>query len=138
MLRSVARKIKKKSETGKPARKSTKPSFRKIVAVLASVFAVGFFVTGAFVTGEKPAGNVISYQSPPSANGSLERQVQLVASNFKCACGGCGELPLAECTCDMPRGAREEKDFIRNKLLEGLTVDQVVQRVQDVYGHLIT
>jgi cytochrome c-type biogenesis protein CcmH/NrfF len=134
----VARKIKKKSETGIPARRSTKPSFQKIVAVLASVFAVGFFVAGAFFKEDEPSGNVISYQSPPPANGSLERQVQRVASNFKCACGGCGELPLAECTCDMPRGAREEKDFIRNKLQEGLSVDQVVQLVQEAYGHMIT
>ena len=134
----MARKIKKKSETGIPARRSTKPSFRKIVAVLASVFAVGFFVAGAFFTGGEPSGNVISYQSPPPANGSLESQVRLVASNFKCACGGCGELPLAECTCEMPRGAKEEKDFIRNKLRDGLSVDQVVQLVQDVYGHMTT
>ena len=119
-------------------RRSTKPSFRKIVAVLASVFAVGFFVAGAFFKGGAPSRNVISYQSPPPANGSLERQVQRVALNFKCACGGCGELPLDECTCDMPRGAREEKDYIRNKLQEGLSVDQVIQLVQDAYGHRVS
>jgi len=134
----VARKIKKKFNMGISKRRSTKPSFRKIAALLASVFAVGFFVAGAFFKGGGPAGNVISYQSPPPANGSLERQVKLVALNFKCACGGCGELPLAECTCDMPRGAREEKDYIRNKLQEGLSVDQVVQLVQDVYGYRVS
>ena len=120
------------------ARRSTKPSYLKIAAFLVSVFAVGLFVTGVFFKGDTSTGTVGSYQSPSPANGSLERQVQLVASNFKCACGGCGELPLAECTCDMPKGAKEEKDYIRNKLQEGLSADQVVQLVQDVYGHRVS
>ena len=134
----MARKIKKKLHTGISARRSTKPSYLKIAAFLASVFAVGLFVTGAFFKGGGPSGNVISYQPPPPAKGSLERQVQLVASNFKCACEGCGELPLVECTCDMPRGAVEEKNYIRNQLREGLPVDQVIQMVKDKYGHMIT
>jgi hypothetical protein len=34
----------------------------------------------------------------------------------------------------MPRGALEEKKFIREKLKEGFTVDQVIQRVEGKYG----
>ncbi len=49
--------------------------------------------------------------------------------------GGCGELPLDECTCDMPRGAVEEKNFIRTKLGEGLTTDAVIKLVNERYGH---
>lgn len=70
-------------------------------------------------------------------NSAIEGKVGLVAANFRCACGGCGELFLVDCTCDMPRGAVEEKDFIRNKLKQGLTVEQVIQLVDQQYGHRI-
>lgn len=66
-----------------------------------------------------------------------EAQVIAVAENFKCACGGCGELPLATCECDMPKGAMEEKNFIRQKLAEGLTVEQVIELVDKKYGHRV-
>ena len=65
------------------------------------------------------------------ASNSLEDQVRQVAVNFKC---GCGELPLAECQCDMPKGAVEEKNFIRTKLKEGFTVPQVIELVDRKYG----
>ena len=67
----------------------------------------------------------------------MENQVKLVAANFKCACGRCGELFLVDCICDMPRGAKEKKDFIRNQLWQGLSVDQVVDLVDAEYGHRI-
>jgi hypothetical protein len=69
------------------------------------------------------------------ATNSVEDQVIQVALNFKCACGGCGELPLAECQCDMPKGAVEEKSFIRTKLAEGHTVPEVIELVDQKYGH---
>ena len=66
---------------------------------------------------------------------SADDQILQVALNFKCACGGCGELPLAECQCDMPLGAVEEKSFIRTKLGEGYTVPEVIELVDQKYGH---
>jgi cytochrome c-type biogenesis protein CcmH/NrfF len=82
------------------------------------------------VPGQSPA-----LQAPTSAApSSIEDQVRQVAVNFKCACGGCGELPLAECQCDMPKGAVEEKSFIRKKLTEGYTVPQVIELVDKKYG----
>jgi hypothetical protein len=69
------------------------------------------------------------------ATDSVENQVVQVAVNFKCACGGCGELPLAECQCDMSKGAVEEKGFIRTKLAEGYTVPEVIELVDQKYGH---
>jgi hypothetical protein len=69
------------------------------------------------------------------ATDSVENQVIQVAVNFRCACGGCGELPLAECQCDMPKGAVEEKGFIRTQLAQGLTVPQVIELVDQIYGH---
>jgi hypothetical protein len=38
----------------------------------------------------------------------------------------------------MPRGALEEKAFIREKLREGFTIDQVIQLVEGKYGLRIT
>ena len=78
--------------------------------------------------------------SPPASttlNLVDEAKVIAVAKNFKCACGGCGELPLETCTCDMPKGAVEEKNFIRQKLAEGFTVEQVIELLDKNYGHRI-
>jgi len=66
-----------------------------------------------------------------------EAQVIAVAKNFRCACGGCGELPLATCECDMPKGAVEEKRFIREKLVEGFSVEQVIELLDKKYGHRV-
>jgi hypothetical protein len=84
-------------------------------------------------TGQSPA---VQAATSLEAN-SVEDQVRQVAVNFKCACGGCGELPLAECQCDMPKGAVEEKSFIRTKLAEGYTVPQVIELVDKEYGHRV-
>jgi enamine deaminase RidA (YjgF/YER057c/UK114 family) len=85
------------------------------------------------ITGQSPAVQVAT----STATNSIEDQVRQVALNFKCACEGCGELPLAECQCDMPKGAVEEKRFIRTKLNEGLTVPQVIELVDKKYGFRI-
>jgi enamine deaminase RidA (YjgF/YER057c/UK114 family) len=82
------------------------------------------------ITGQSPAVQAAT----STATNSIEDQVRQVAVNFKCACGGCGELPLDECQCDMPKGAVEEKGFIRAKLMEGYTVPQVIELVDKKYG----
>jgi cytochrome c-type biogenesis protein CcmH/NrfF len=108
-----------------------------ILAVLLFFFSAGLLVKMVFspvsVSGIGPT----NYQSNSSGNAALENQVRLVASKFRCACGRCGELFLIDCTCNMPRGAAEEKRFIREKLQQGLTVDQVVNMVEREYGHRI-
>jgi cytochrome c-type biogenesis protein CcmH/NrfF len=81
-------------------------------------------------TGQSPA---VQAATAPESN-SIEDQVRQVAVNFKCACGGCGELPLDECQCDMPKGAVEEKNFIWTKLMEGNSVPQVIELVDKKYG----
>jgi len=130
---------KRKQNRNKARRKSRPPesSYLKITAAIASVFAVGLFIKVAFFQQSAPILPTGSEPSSSRLDGSIEYRVQQVAANFKCACGGCGEQPLDECACDMPRGAREEKDFIRKKLRDGLTVDQVVQLVNDKYGHFV-
>jgi len=135
----MARRKNKASKAAKRNHHRRDASYLKITAVLTSVLAAGFFVKIVFSPGVSPVTpSATPYEQPSATYASLEDQVQQVAANFRCACGGCGELPLAECTCDMPRGAREEKDYIRDQLRKGLTPEQVVQRVQDTYGHMNT
>jgi len=140
----------------KRSRRGSEPSYLMIVAVMVVLLSVGVTVKvllqmprGSNIDAPPPSGTFTnvpldsSYTNSPQADSSppaslteasLDAQVRQVAANFKCACGGCGELPLVECTCDMPRGAVEEKRFIRQKLQEGLPVEQVIQLVEQTYG----
>lgn len=113
--------------------KKTGVFYLKIGALvfLLAGFIVAFYF---FSTLEKPNAAKVSASSS-QADMPFDGLVQIVAMEFRCACGGCGELPLIDCYCDMPRGAIEEKQFILEKLREGLTPDQVIQAVEEIYGH---
>jgi cytochrome c-type biogenesis protein CcmH/NrfF len=148
---------KKKARRPQPRQQpvQTKESnFWKITTLIAIILLAGVSVKSMFSRGQK-TNTITSYQTTSSqpitiqpvpgqspalqaptsaAPSSIEDQVRQVAVNFKCACGGCGELPLAECQCDMPKGAVEEKSFIRKKLTEGYTVPQVIELVDKKYG----
>jgi hypothetical protein len=108
-----------------------------IAAVIFFFLSVGLVVKMAFSPVSVSGVGSKNYQSYSNGNAALESRVRLVATNFRCACGGCGELFLIDCTCDMPRGAIEEKDFICNQLQQSLTVEQVVILVEKEYGHKI-
>jgi cytochrome c-type biogenesis protein CcmH/NrfF len=128
-------------------------NFWMITTIIAVVLLVGVSAKTMFSPRENPrsttpiqsaTGQPITIQpktvvpiATSLATNSAEDQVRQVAVNFKCACGGCGELPLAECQCDMPKGAVEEKSFIRNKLAEGYTVPEVIEQVGQKYGHRV-
>ena len=117
----------------------TKKSSRytwNFISIFAIVISAGLIVSLVLSQSSTPKKNVVEPSVSNQAPTSFDARVQLVASRFRCACGGCGELQLAECTCDMPRGAVEEKTFIRDQLNKGLTVDQVVKLVDEKYGHL--
>jgi hypothetical protein len=125
-----------------PGVQSANPSYKTIALAIGIILLVGFsFKLGQslFKKEKSPALPRVSTSSslPPSAAQVEEAMVITVAKNFKCACGGCGELPLATCECDMPRGAVEQKNFIREKLAAGFTVEQVVELVDKQYGHRI-
>jgi len=116
------------------------PSFWMITAVISLILLVGFLVKTIYEKTTDSAGPKLSPATViqpvvAPAGDSLESEVLQVASNFRCACGECGELPLAECTCTTPRGAVEEKAFIRGNLKEGLSVPQVIDLVDKKYGH---
>jgi cytochrome c-type biogenesis protein CcmH/NrfF len=125
---------------GDQKRESGSPSYKMIGVVIGMIFLIGIFVKigTTFFKAESPSKlTSAAIQPPTSVTDVNEAQVIAVARNFKCACGGCGELPLATCECDMPKGAIEEKNFIRGKLGEGFTVKQVIKLLDENYGHRV-
>jgi hypothetical protein len=109
-----------------------------IVAAILVFFSAGFVAKIIFSPVSGLRAGSADFVSSSGGNATVESQVKLVAANFRCACGGCGELFLVDCTCDMPRGAKETKDFIRDRLQQGLAVDQVVELLDKEYGHKIS
>jgi uncharacterized membrane protein YvbJ len=119
-------------------RQSPGPSYKTIALVIGLIFLIGLFIKlGVTLFKENRASKLTSSSASKSLIKVDEAQVIAVAKNFKCACGGCGELPLETCTCDMPKGAVEEKRFIREKLAEGFTVEQVIELLDKKYGHRV-
>ena len=114
-----------------------KSPYKKIALIIGLVFLAGlsFQLAKMYLGSEKS----LESSSLPAISASADRvsaaQITAVAKNFACACEGCGELPLAQCNCDMPRGALEEKKFIREKLAEGNTVERVIDLLERQYGH---
>ncbi len=123
-----------------PNRQPIGPSYKTIALAIGFILLLGFSIKLAtsFLRGGRPS-NLTSatIQTSTSTAKVDEAQVMAVARNFKCACGGCGELPLATCNCDMPMGSVEEKRFIREKLAEGHTVEQVIELLDKKYGHRV-
>ncbi len=119
-------------------RQSVGPSYKTIALVIGMIFLAGLAVKLA-ITFSKEDGlsrsTAAAVQASSPAVNVDEAQVIAVAKNFKCACEKCGELPLATCQCELPRGSVEEKRFIREKLAEGFTVEQVIEQLDKTYGH---
>jgi hypothetical protein len=136
----MAKRKKKKRPVAQPKVKpgGWQPSYWTIVALIAIFFAGGVGIKAFFSPNVFKTTGVSNYKPVSSSNSDFGGQVRLVAANFRCACGGCGELFLIDCTCDMPRGAKEEKDFIRRKLQQGMSVDEVITLVEKEYGHRIS
>jgi cytochrome c-type biogenesis protein CcmH/NrfF len=126
----------KNKSTPAPVYVRREPSYWKVIAVVAVLVSAGLVAKIVFFPGQGPAAPTVVEYRPAAApvDAAIESRVMQVAANFRCACGGCGELPLDECTCTMPRGAKEEKDFIREQLQKGLSVEQVIVLVEAEYG----
>ena len=119
--------------------KADGPSFKTIGLVISLIFFLGVLIKAGtiFFKEQSRPGSSSSFAWVSDSVKVDEAQVIAVAKNFKCACGGCGELPLATCQCEMPKGSVEEKRFIREKLAEGLTVEQVIEILDERYGHRV-
>jgi cytochrome c-type biogenesis protein CcmH/NrfF/ribosomal protein L40E len=65
---------------------------------------------------------------------SFANRIEII-SHFACPCGQCDRDELIECDCEHPRGAKEVKRFIDEKISEGnLTLGQVIEFVENKYG----
>jgi cytochrome c-type biogenesis protein CcmH/NrfF len=119
--------------------RSDGPSYKTIALVIGLIFFLGVLVKAGttYLKGQGRSGLSSSSASVSRSINVDEAQVIAVAKNFKCACGGCGELPLATCQCEMPKGSAEEKRFIREKLVQGYTVEQVIDLLDKKYGHRV-
>ena len=115
--------------------RSREVSYAVIIAAIAIVFSVALVIRVVFFPSQSSLKNRENSQSLSLADLSIENQVRLISENFRCACEGCDELQLVECECNMPRGAQEEKGFMRQKLKAGLSVDQIIQLVDEKYGY---
>ncbi len=119
-------------------KRSANPSYQTIFIFIALFLISVFFVKQVIPVFKKEKPSSMSLSSVSygiSTNKVDEASVIAVAKNFICACGGCGEQPLETCTCDMPKGSVEEKNFIRKYLAEGMTVEQVIELVDEKYGY---
>ena len=117
---------------------SGRPNYWVIVAIIAIVISAGLALKVMINTPDRVSPQLRAYRAQPIPDDSFEKQVQSVSSEFKCACGGCGELPLIICDCDMPKGAIEEKAFIRKMLQEGFSVDRIIRLVDEKYGYKVS
>lgn len=135
---SRRKKTRRRSPQPQSSPRGWQPSYWMIVAFIAIFFAGGVMIKAVFSPPPPISSGAANYQQVSITNSNLEGQVRLVAANFRCACGGCGELFLIDCTCDMPKGAKEEKDFIRRNFQQGLSVDEVITLVEKEYGHRIS
>ena len=60
---------------------------------------------------------------------------EAIFSSFHCPCGQCGVDELKDCSCDHPRGAKEVKGFVDQKIAEQkYTVTQLIDQVDKRYG----
>jgi len=119
--------------------RSANPSYKTIALVIGMIFAAGILVKLGAAFFKEGSRSQSSFSSVPISSLAKvdEAEVIEVAENFKCACGGFGELPLATCECQMPKGSVEEKKFIREKLAERYTVEQVIELLDKRYGHRV-
>jgi len=129
-----------KAPKGDQKQPSVGPSYKTIALVIGMIFLAGVSVKLGVTFSKRGSPSKLN-SAPVVTSTSMatvdEAQVIAVAKNFKCACGGCGELPLATCQCEMPKGSVEEKRFIREKLAEGYTVEQVIELLDKKYGYRV-
>ncbi len=122
---------------GTQPRKSGEARYWKIAAILAVLICIALIVRMAMLPTPSQTTEVTDAASTAPYGGLAQTKVQLVASVFECACGQCGNTALIDCSCDRPHGALEEKNLIRRKLNEGLSVESVIQLIDRKYGHRI-
>jgi cytochrome c-type biogenesis protein CcmH/NrfF len=111
------------------------------LALLAGGALLGFLVFKVSTGPSTPPQQMVvgggSFQAASAIPAALMPQVQEIASQFMCPCGGCDDS-LDECACDMTNGATEVKGFIAQQLQAGVAKSRIITMVSQRYGGLKT
>lgn len=121
---------------GKIKQQKQKSAFVSNIYLL---FALGLaiFIIALLMIDRKESGRSTPASRPlPETPVTFTSSVYEVAEKFICPCGGCGEMDLDTCSCDMERGAIEAKTFIQRQLNQGKTKDEVIAAMIQQYGYL--
>ncbi len=131
----IAREAKTKAFRQKGRRMAPSPhSSRIFILTLAAI--VGLFFVAVLLVKQSNNGSIRpgapeSIMNPALSDPATEALVMAVAEKFICACGGCPQLDLVECECD---AAVRQKNFIREQLQEGRSMEDVIAMVKTTYG----
>jgi hypothetical protein len=126
---------KKKARRPQPRQQSvqTKESnFWKITAIIAIILLAGVTAKTMF-----PGGQSTTTITPIQATSAQPIPIQPITGQSPAVQKATSTATNSiedQCQCDMPKGAVEEKRFIRTKLTEGYTVPQVIELVDKKYG----
>ena len=86
------------------------------------------------VVGERGLSLSQPASSPPAIR--LSPELSQFMAGWMCPCGSCEDL-LVECPCDMPNGAHEVRTYVRQLNADGVTLDDIRNRVVDRYGSTV-
>lgn len=111
----------------------TKLKWRFAVGAIVLLAVVFVFIKSTEMSVKKQASPSSQFVETKTSDTQLEAKVLEVASKFICSCGTCGEKPLDICTCET---AAQERQFIRDRLQQGQTPEQVSVAVMTEFGWL--
>ncbi|MFQ6070298.1 MAG: cytochrome c-type biogenesis protein CcmH [Candidatus Aminicenantales bacterium] len=122
----------------KPRKKKNLTIFLAACMFLLIGFLVGYltgFKYGIKVTKESriPSPPQPFFTQVPSLD--LNSETMKIVKELNCVCGCKREL--LPCTCDEPRGSVEIKQFIQERIKEGLSKSQVIKLVVEKYGSAV-
>ncbi len=120
-------------------KRKTQKSPKPYIANIYLLFGLGLaIVIIALLFIERPAQRQagIEHQHDSNATANFTGAVYDVAEKFICPCGGCGEMALETCSCDMHNGAVEAKTFIQQQFNQGKSNDEVIAAMIQRYGYL--
>jgi|GEM_PF-2917962 len=126
---SKPRKIKYRSAYSFQNDKIVKIIFTSVISFVVLVLLIYFYANYGAKKQKVSSSKVASV----NVSSEVEAKVYEVSSKFTCGCGQCGNLPLETCDCTY---AIQEKNFIRERLLKGETVDDVIITVNQTYGNI--
>jgi cytochrome c-type biogenesis protein CcmH/NrfF len=100
-----------------------------------AIAAVVLLLVLAMIWRQTPA-KVDIDQAAIAAAETSDPGMREIEARFRCPCGNCGHLELADCSCDVPGGAMEMKTAIARLLSEGQEKTAVIATIAGRFGGL--